>query len=223
MAAHLAGFGPIYLSIVRGEGSAVDKLEDLGRWNAQTVASVDDHDVTTLAARIDALCEEVLDAAGGESSETVVPWHGGLRLPLSTVWAVLAAEFLVHGHDVARAAGKPWPIPADEARAVLMGLLPLLPHFVDPAETADFRARFDLRFRGARDARAILSFDDGRLAIEGPNGGRVDCHISADPAAYLLVGYGRLEPWRPALTGRIVSWGRKPHLAFRLTRLLRSP
>ena len=48
-------------------------------------------------------------------------------------------------------------------------------------------------------------------------------HISANPVAWLLVGYGRRSQWWAAATGKIVAWGRKPWLAFRVGRLLVSP
>ena len=114
-------------------------------------------------------------------------------------------------------------MPRDDVRTVLLNLLPLLPHFVDTAEAAGLHACVDLRLRGGRDGRALLVFEDGRLVVERENGWRVDCHISADPAAYMLVAYGRMSPLRPALTGRIVAWGPRPHLAFRLSRVFRNP
>ena len=222
VAAHMAGFLPTYLAILRGEGSPLAKLEDLSRLNARTLAAVDERDLTKLASRIDALFDEALSTAAGASAESVVPWHGQLPLRLSTAWAALAGEPLVHGYDIARAVGKPWVIPAHEARAVLMGLLPLMPHYVDVEAAAKFRGRFDLRLRGAPDARAVLVVEDARLAIEQPNGARVDCHISADPAAFLLVAYRRVKPLRPALTGKILAWGRRPLLAFQLARIFRN-
>ena len=51
----------------------------------------------------------------------------------------------------------------------------------------------------------------------------VDCWISADPTAFLLVGYGRIGLWGPIARGRLVAGGRKPWLALRYKRLLRNP
>jgi hypothetical protein len=135
----------------------------------------------------------------------------------------LAGEPLVHGYDIARATGRRWAIPPSEARAVIMGLLPLLPDYVEPAEAAGFRARFEVRLRGGCDARTVLAFEDGALTVEQPDGVRSDSYLSADPAAFLLVAYGRITPWGPALTGKILAWGRKPYLGFRLPGLLRNP
>ena len=225
VAAHVAAALPTFLSVVQGRGSPLSDLADLAKWNAEGVAAAGGDDLAALAARIDGLRDQALAlaAAGAGPSATVVPYHGGIPLPLSAAWALLGAEWLVHGHDVARGAGRPWPVPAHEARAVLMGSLPVLPHFVATEEAAGLRARFELRLRGGGDGRVVLAFADGNLAVDPPEPGRVDCHISADPSAWLLVAYGRLSPLRPALTGRIVVWGGRPHLAFRLTRLFRNP
>ena len=223
VAAHLTAAVPTFVSVARGEGSSLSDLGDLAKWNAAGLAAVDERDLGVLAARLDDLRDQALATAAATPPDTVVTYHGGIRLPMSAACALLAAEFLVHGCDVARGAGRPWPIPADEARAVLMGSLPVLPHFVAEDEAAGFRARFDLRLRGGSNGRVVLAFADGRLAVEQPGTGRVDCHISAEPAAWLLVAYGRMGPLRPALTGRIVAWGSRPHLAFRLNRLFRAP
>lgn len=223
VASHAAGGFAAYVSILRGQGSPVVELDEIAEWNAGTIASADERDLGVLAARIDAVLDEALAVAGATPGDTIVAWHGGLQVPLSTAWSVLAGEALVHGYDVARAANKPWPMPRNEIRTVLLGLLPVLPYFVDPSEAAGLCACVDLRLRGDRDARAFLVFDDGRLVIERSNGRRVDCHISADPAAYLLVAYGRMSPLRPAVTGKIVAWGRRPQLAFRLNRVFKNP
>ena len=55
------------------------------------------------------------------------------------------------------------------------------------------------------------------------DGESVDCHVSADPVALLLVAYGRRSQWVPILTGRLVAWGRKPWLGVRLVRYLVAP
>ena len=44
----------------------------------------------------------------------------------------------------------------------------------------------------------------------------------ADPAAFLLVSFHRVSPVSAALTGKIITWGRKPWLLLRLQSVLRS-
>jgi hypothetical protein len=69
-----------------------------------------------------------------------------------------------------------------------------------------------------------LVIADGRLTVESQVDGQpADCHISADPWAFIQVLYSRTGPIRPALTGRILAWGRRPWLAFALPSLFRNP
>jgi hypothetical protein len=74
--------------------------------------------------------------------------------------------------------------------------------------------------RGGRSAH--LRVKDSKLTIDGAPQGSVDCHISADPVDYLLVGYGRKSQWGPMLTGKLVAWGRKPWLGLKFARLFHS-
>ena len=66
-------------------------------------------------------------------------------------------------------------------------------------------------------------FDDGTVHVASGPAESVDCHVSADPAAFLLLMYGRQGPLRPALTGKVIAWGRKPWLAFRMQSLVQQP
>jgi SCP-2 sterol transfer family len=153
-----------------------------------------------------------------------VPWHAGLRMPLSTLLAVACGEYLVHGRDIARAAGRRWPVPADWARTVFFGLLPIVPHYLRAEQAHGRPARYDIRLRGEHAARAVFTVEDGVLTVGWPAAGQhADCYLSADPWAFLLVLYGRSGPLKPALTGRILAWGRRPWLAFTLPTLFRKP
>jgi len=91
---------------------------------------------------------------------------------------------------------------------------------VDEAEAAGLRAIYDVRLRGG--ARLDFVFDDGALHIEPPAGRRVDCHLSVDPAAMLLVGWGRRSQWPAIAKGQFVAWGRKPWLGPRFASLIRN-
>jgi putative sterol carrier protein len=47
--------------------------------------------------------------------------------------------------------------------------------------------------------------------------------ISADPVAFLEVGYGRANPLVAALTGKLVAKGRKPWLGLAFGKLFAAP
>ena len=149
----------------------------------------------------------------------MVVWHGQ-PVALANMLGIGLAEYLLHGRDIARALSRPWRIRPADARLVLAAELPMLHLLVNPVTTAGVHASYDLRVRGG--TRVSVTIDDGALAVRG-DGESVDCHVSADPVALLLVAYGRRSQWVPILTGRLVAWGRKPWLGVRLVRYLVAP
>ena len=52
---------------------------------------------------------------------------------------------------------------------------------------------------------------------------QIDCHLSVDPVAYLLVGFNRESQWTAIAKGQILAWGRKPWLSLKFGQLLDSP
>jgi hypothetical protein len=52
---------------------------------------------------------------------------------------------------------------------------------------------------------------------------RIDAHISADPAAFLLVVYRRQSLWRNLAAGRLLARGRRPWLAVTLPNRFHEP
>lgn len=145
--------------------------------------------------------------------------EGDLDLPTAT--CVVLLEQLIHGGDLARGIGKPWKISADEARLVLTGLTCVLPDQFDADAAGDTRATIDVRIRGG--PRFAVWVHDGRLDVTSQPTERVDCHISADPVAFLLVSTGRRSQWSGVLRGQLAAWGRRPWLAMQLSRFLQTP
>jgi hypothetical protein len=47
--------------------------------------------------------------------------------------------------------------------------------------------------------------------------------ITADPVAFMLLGFGRITQWSPILRGKLRAGGRKPWLAMRFATMLSSP
>jgi hypothetical protein len=67
--------------------------------------------------------------------------------------------------------------------------------------------------------RAFVSLRDGRLSVSDRRPEEVDCWISADAAAYLLVGYGRRSQWSALAKGQVLAYGRKPWLGLKFAKL----
>jgi len=220
--AHLTGV-TAYTAMLRGVPSPARSLDGIAAWNAANAASAAHLDCASLAARVRDDYAGFLGEARRHPADELIGWHAGLQLPAATVCAILAGEAYIHGWDIARALRAPWRLDPRDMRTIFTGLLPVLPHYVDPQRAAGCTATFDLRLRGDPPTGAVLSFTGGRLTVQAPAGQHAHCRISADPGTYLLITYGRSGPLIPALTGKITASGRQPWLGVKLPQMFRNP
>ncbi len=191
--------------------------------NARAVAQVSERDPGKLADLVEAAVASLLGTIIGRSgSERIAtPWYGDdVVLDLDVLACSMLGELVVHGHDIARAVGRRWPIDSRHARLVLYGVASMLPLYVDPGAAAKVTARYSIHVRGGQGF--VVSLDKGIVTIEAP-GVAVDCHISADPVALLLVAYGRKGQWSQIAQGRMLAWGRKPWMALSFRGLFSDP
>lgn len=94
---------------------------------------------------------------------------------------------------------------------MLAGYAPCYEPNVNPETTRGLNVAYALDLRGV--ARVVVRFVDGRYSLDPADGGPVDCVISADPVAWLLVGSGRLDQWAAIALGLIEAGGERPELA----------
>ena len=75
--------------------------------------------------------------------------------------------------------------------------------------SATLHASFELRLRGG--PRYLLEIDSGTAATSlATSATRADCWISADPEAFLKVGFGWTGQWGQIARGKLLAGGRKP-------------
>lgn len=216
VAAHTSHIYQMYPGLVTGESSPIeDHLNMSPHWD-KMLEQDPERDLTAIATRIQEATDAFIAAADATDWTQLVTWHGGVKIPVYSLAAVLMNEANIHGLDVASAEQKSWTIPTDHARMIITGHYPMLPHFVNP-QTSDFSAVFELHVRGGD--RVYFTVDHGAVDIDRHRSAAIDCRISVDPVAYLLVGYGRRSQWGPIATGKIAAWGRKPWLSLRFAKL----
>jgi len=227
VAMHLAHVWEVLPSLVAGEREPfLGGVEELAGLTTSLVRGEEGRDLEEIAARIERGAAAYLATPIPE--ETARPWMvRGSALPPSSFACHMLNESLVHGFDVARSQGLPWRIdPAYAGMAILGFLFPAL-SVVDPRfpvrqeKAAGVHASFDIRVRGAGSVHMLLQ--DGALTITPPGPRRVDCHLSGEATTLFLLIWGRTGQWRGVLTGRLLSWGRRPWLAARLPSMLRNP
>jgi uncharacterized protein (TIGR03083 family) len=227
VATHISHGMDTITAMSKGGGNILEDISSLATLTRVMVEGEGRRPLTELADRIDASVARFLAAmeAAGENSSRA--WLvQGTEMPLSTLTCHMLNELTVHGLDIARAEGVRWPIDAGHASLimtgfVLPGLHTLGRQMVVQEKAANVRARFDVRLRGHD--RFWMRFSDGDFSVEASPQGPVDCHLSVDPAAFLLVSWGRISQWSAIPKGQLLAWGRKPWLGLQLRSWLRNP
>ena len=143
------------------------------------------------------------------------PWYGaGASLPVALDSRLMIGELLIHGLDIARGLGKPWPLSKNEVLLVIPAIYAMMPRLFKADAGRDVNATFKVRMRGG--STTCVRVTRGAVSSEpwGPQSGRADCGLLADPVAFFLLAYGRKGQWPLIAQGRLLSYGRKPWLAL---------
>jgi hypothetical protein len=208
--------------------SLIGDMWDLADMTTLAVNADPERDPAVLADRIEARAQEYFGECAGADPDAPRPWLvQGATVRLSTLTYHLLNETVMHGYDIAQAAGRPWRIePANAVMVLGRFIVPVLQALdsramVNGAKAAGLRATYDVRIRGGDSFHFI--FDDGELNIVEPSSRRVDCHISADPVAFLMVVWNRQSQWTAIVKGKLMAWGRKPWLGPQFRALMRNP
>lgn len=231
-AAHVVAGLADYGESLTGTVPLKDVDPSLGPTNAQIRAvnavrmdAVRDRDLRDLAGMIDRLVTEFIAGTDGLPADTPYDWYGKIDTTLGAMTGIMLGEVVLHGYDMARAAEQPWPIDRRDATLILLGALALLPAYVDAASAQGVTSSYEISLRGGPEppVRIGVRFSDGAAEVDYPPRPPFDCRMSCDPVAMLLVSYGRIKPWGPILSGRLVAVGRKPWRGLTFPRLLTSP
>ena len=228
LAAHMTHVFELDRDLLDEVPSPLADLAELAHFTGARVGDESVCDLAALATRVEAAAAAFLARAAGMDGSEPRMWLGGAKVTSSTLACHIVSESMVHGLDLARAAGLRWSVEKSDALLAFEGFIcPMYqalgrPEFaVDQRRAAGLRACYDVRVRGG--SRIFLVFADGGLTIEPPSRRRVDCHISIDPRALMLLSWHRAGLAGPILKGQVVPWGRKPWLAPRLPGLLQLP
>ncbi|MGQ0463797.1 MAG: maleylpyruvate isomerase family mycothiol-dependent enzyme [Sporichthyaceae bacterium] len=214
-AAHLMGVVGAYVDIASDKGSPYTDLGKVAGTNDDMLARIVDRNPFQLAEQIQALRPALADAVA-LGPDGYRPGHLGMPTLRSIAVSRILGEAMVHGWDIARAAGRMWTIEPADAALIFRGFLPFLPLFVHAENAKGLTARFDVRVRNFPDARAVFAFENGKLTVEGEPQGPVDCVMSGAGPALILVVHRRIGLVNPLLKGQAAAWGRKPWLGLKL-------
>lgn len=218
LAAHVAGIPDFYAELVSAP-SPTPWPADFDAYAAERIEKVTEHDLVALADAIVPNAQAFLETLGTDRDRLVNFW---LRpRPIELVLGLWLEELLVHRYDLARAMGERAQIDAADARRAIDNTMEFGVDFVNHEVAADNPGQVALAVRGG--TRYGIVLNDGSVTISKRPPKRPDWHLSVDPVAFLLMSMGRFGPVKPALTGKIVGWGRNPRLGLALNSLFVVP
>ena len=169
---------------------------------------------------------EALSRQESFAQELDTPWYGlGMTRNVGTLASLAVTESLVHGRDLARAVRADTRMSQSSAAAavptVMSAMLPLL---FDAGRAKGLQADYEVRLRGGERFLMHIGAAKAECFEVGESGKRkVDCVISLDPRAALLVSFRRSSLTRAILHGGAVSAGRRPWLGLRFATLFATP
>ncbi|WP_439384066.1 maleylpyruvate isomerase family mycothiol-dependent enzyme [Amycolatopsis lexingtonensis] len=235
-ASHVGMIALMYTAMIRGDGGPLPlpgleepidsaSVDTISRMNALALELYPERDPVRLAERLRADIAEVLLVSADLDPEKPVWWLGGSRVPVAGVLAHLVNEMLLHGLDIARALGRPWPIPAPyEAMFLELFLFGMVRNdmgsLLDDATPSS--RRIAVEFRSAYTKPGVLALHHGRLRFEEPDG-TADVRLRFDPAVLVPMMFGRISKARAVLTGGVRISGRRPWLLPAFLRTVRMP
>jgi uncharacterized protein (TIGR03083 family) len=213
--------GPAFYADYAGGRAQPEPTIDLGPVFAQRMAAQPERTPSLLARQLEANTRRYLAETAELPATHPVPFFGGVTIELAAQSAILLGEFVIHGLDVARSIGRPWPIETAHARLIIAAVTALLPRYVNQANAGEFTATYQIRLCGG--PSFLVRFDRGMATVGPPQPGAADCRLTVDPVTFLLVVYGRRSQWPGILRGQLVAWGRRPWLGPRFQRLFVRP
>ncbi|MGH2719767.1 MAG: maleylpyruvate isomerase family mycothiol-dependent enzyme [Actinomycetota bacterium] len=213
-ASHLVIAGRFFCELAAGANAfyAEGTREALAEVNASKLQAFTDHDGAHLADALDEVARSFLTAAAGRPGTMAVKTPMG-GMDLDTLRSYVMTHTMIHGYPLARALGRGLQIPDGYVTLALPFLVAAMTAVVDGSAVGGLNASYLVHLRGGPSLG--ITFDHGALRVNEP-AGRVDCHLSADPVAFFLVAMGLQSQWAAIARGKMVAWGTKPWLAFRL-------
>ncbi len=188
--------------------------------NERALAAFEERAATPLAQMVVEQAEAFLKAMARPTGGAVPVTPMG-PMSRAELGSYLLTHMLGHGHDLARAAGRPHMIDRARVELTLPFLVNAMPRVVDDALATGLTARYAIRLWGG--AGFGVTFTDGAVTVTTTPPTRPDCTILTEPTTFLLMALGRRNPWAAMARGHVLAWGRKPWLAPRFPHLFTAP
>lgn len=222
-AVHVSGGPRRYGALVTGDVDLSNVQLDKKVLDARQRSLIADNaetDLKRLADETRGSIEHFLKVTDGLPPDHPIAYYAGLRPTFGDMVPVLLGEPLVHGYDIATAAGRPWPIDPRYAALVVGAYRILYPALFQPGAAGGLEASYSIDVPGTKPF--VVRISQGTYE-ELPAGPSVDCVISMDPVTALLLTTGRLSQWPAIALGRLTFSGDRPELGPRFVELFVFP
>ncbi|WP_018658025.1 maleylpyruvate isomerase N-terminal domain-containing protein [Actinomadura flavalba] len=201
-------------------------VDDIHELNRIALAHFTERDPEALARMLDEHVDAVLSATSGRDPEETVDWIGGAQVPLCGLLAHLTNELTLHGYDIARRAGAPWPVdPFVAARFLEQFIIGLTRHGPGDLLAGGGKPRdrpITVELHSDHTDPVTLVLADGRVTAEVP-GRTPDVRVTCDPTALVMMLFGMRSRTSVLLSRRVRVGGRRPWLLPVFLRTVRVP
>lgn len=212
LAAHLVSLPALYRA-QHELGDGFSSPDDWAKFSIGARAHVTETDLTKLADLVEAEIGSLIDELG-PLGDTPRMLYGQETTAANTLGGILS-ELIIHGMDLGALTGTTVTMSRRQANAAIPAMMTLVPVFVDPVQAQKCPGTYVLKFRGGGEFTQRVGAD-GRVTVEPGATSAADARVNADPVAFLLVGLGRMNQFVASFTGKIIGYGRKPWLLYRL-------
>jgi uncharacterized protein (TIGR03083 family) len=206
-----------------GSGDGENAAERGAAANQAQLDAFSERELPALADELEDAATELNAALADLPEEEPIVTANGVAMTPPTLVSICLGEQLIHGLDLARTAGRTWPIDRSDALRVIAGVMAVAPDYLNRETTKGVHLDYELRFGQSDRYRFAVDDAQATVSLADSSHNRPDCVITADPAAFLLVGYGRVGQWSQIRRGKLRAGGRRPWLALRFSSLLLRP
>lgn len=193
VAAHLVTMAGRYLNADRKLAGSQRELQEM---NQREIAEFSSATMGELIGRLRSRNAKYAAFWSEQPLEQLFPYRFGFPLDAATLRSNWIAELVIHGRDVALAAGEDWPLDDTSSLLALRVLARVLPRYIQAAGLAD-RTLVVAPDGGAPFSIVIT---DGATEIHAEAVEGAD-KLAGSPAALVLLFYGRIGLARALATG----------------------
>ncbi len=217
LVAHVYGITDLYAQLTQA-AEPTPFPDDFDAWSNERVSDVDGIDLAAVADQMRFRAASLVDELGDDADRLVNFWGG--QQPVYVVTGTWLSELVMHSYDLSEAIGAHYRVEAPDARRALDALLQFGLDYTNDEVVANNTGTVCLKIRGGRTYR--FDFDGRVVTMARAAASSPDWTISADPSALLMVAWGRENPAKAALTGKVIGWGRNPALGLAFPKLMES-